>query len=124
VASRVDASQSVALGGRWAEQGPLSIRYERDPEELWVIELYGELDMAGEEVAALEIQRAEASDAQQIIVDLSGLDFIDSSGLAVLLAAQMRSRQSGDRLVFLRATGQVESTLAMTQLDSWLDFAD
>lgn len=102
----------------------MAIHSVRDPGDQWVIELYGELDIAGEEMTARELHRAEASDAKHIVVDLSGLDFIDSTGLRVLAAAQARSRQNSHRVVFLRAGGQVESVLAMTQLDSHFDFVD
>ena len=60
----------------------------------------------------------------QIIVDLSGLDFIDSSGLRVLVSAYERERLGADRLVFLRGRSPVQRIMKLTELDSVLPFID
>ena len=114
--------QKPIESGEWVEHGPLSIRVERDPAELYVLGFYGEFDIAGVEIALSALRQAEESDAEQILVDLSGLDFIDSQGLRVLCEANRRERRT-DRLVFLPGTGSVERVFALTQLDSQLPFA-
>lgn len=110
--------------GTWVENGPLTIRAEREPNELYVVELYGELDLSGIETVEAELRRVELTDVEQIIVDLSGLDFIDSTGIRVLLEAETRSRQGSDRLSFLRGQGSVERVLKLVQADSLLTFMD
>jgi anti-anti-sigma factor len=111
--------------GTWIDSGPLSIRIERDPEELFVVEFYGELDLAGTELAQRELQIATESDAGEIIIDLSGLHFIDSCGLRVLCQADAAVRANGSpRLRFLRGQGQVDRVLRLTGLDEVLPFAD
>jgi anti-sigma B factor antagonist len=120
----MSASDDAGRRGTWIERGPLVIRIDRDPDQLLVIELYGELDLSGVEVLSRELQRAEASDSHQITVDLSGLEFIDSSGMRVLVQAHTRSQQNSRRLSFRRGTGQVAEVLAVTKLDSVLPFTD
>jgi anti-sigma B factor antagonist len=110
--------------GTWIERGPLVIRSQRDPDEVHVLELYGELDLSGAEVLSRELQRAEASHVKQILVDLSGLDFIDSSGMRVLMQAHDRLQRNSSRLSLLRGSGQVAHVMAVTKLDSVLPFAD
>ena len=66
-----------------------------------VIELSGELDLANSPKLETAILDAEASEIGRIVIDLSGLTFVDSSGLAVLLAAHARSRQDSNRLRFV-----------------------
>src|SRR4051794_25685431 len=66
------------------EPAPLTIRSEREPQELYVVELHGELDLSAADRLEAELQRVEETDVKQIVVDLSGLDFIDSSGIRVL----------------------------------------
>ena len=44
----------------------------------------GEMDLATADVVDRELQKAEASDARRIILDLSGVEFIESTGLKVL----------------------------------------
>jgi anti-anti-sigma factor len=70
--------------GMWLEKGPFSIRTERMPEDLYVVELYGEFDLSAAELARPELERVRQSDVKEIIVDLSGLEFIDSTGLSAL----------------------------------------
>ena len=67
-----------------------------------VIALAGELDLDGAERVTQELQRAEATDARRIVLDLSSLEFIDSSGIRLIIAADARSRMDGDRLVLIR----------------------
>ena len=111
--------------GTWIDRGQLSIRIEREPEELYVIEFFGEFDLAGVEVAPRELQRATESDVEEVMIDLSGLNFIDSSGLRVLCQADAAVRANGSpRLRFLRGQGQVERVLELTRLDEALPFAD
>jgi anti-sigma B factor antagonist len=91
---------------------------------LFLIELFGELDMAS--VPELEgvIAMAEETSAVTIIVDLSALHFIDSTGIRVLMSAHERSRNGTDRLRFLRGTGQVERVFKLCGVDEHLPFVD
>ena len=110
--------------GQWIENGPLTIRSEREPAELYVVELFGEFDLSGIQAAEGELRRVEESGVERIIVDLSGLDFIDSSGLRVLASAYERERRGADRLVFLRGRDPVERIMKLTELESILPFID
>jgi anti-anti-sigma factor len=59
-----------------------------------------------------------------ILVDLSALQFIDSSGIRVLLDASRRSSVGTDRIRLLRGTGQVERALALCGVRDRLPFVD
>jgi anti-sigma B factor antagonist len=60
----------------------------------------GELDLSRAEQLEGAI-RAEASDAREIVIDLTDLQFMDSAGLQVLLQAYGRSREDSDRISFV-----------------------
>ena len=76
-------------------------------EDVYLVALSGEMDISHERALSDELRRAEASDAQSIVVDLSGLRFMDSTGLKILLAAQNRSDADGDRLYLRRGSAEV-----------------
>jgi len=57
-----------------------------------------------------------ASRAGCLIVDMTDLSFIDSSGLGVLIAAQNRARELGDSVVLVQPPPLVRRLLAGTQL--------
>jgi len=52
-----------------------------------------------------------------IIVDLSGTDFVDSSGLGALVSCLKSARQAGGDLRLVAPTEQVMMVLKMTNLD-------
>jgi anti-anti-sigma factor len=54
------------------------------------IRLAGELDVSCTEPVETEILRAESTGARTIVIDLSGLQFIDSTGLRLLVEADRR----------------------------------
>jgi len=110
--------------GSWLEHGPLSIRTERDPSELFVVELYGELDLSGAEIFSGVLERVQESDVQEIIIDLSGLHFIDSTGLALLVRAHQREKEGANRMAFLHGPDPVQRVFDLTRLSERLPFAD
>ena len=113
------------LDGTWTEHGLLGIRCERDPHELYIVEVYGELcGLAGAEALARTLRLVESSDVDEIIVDLSALHRIDPEGLRVLSDANVRCHERSRRLVFLRGGGQVDRALSHAQLHAQLPFAD
>lgn len=99
----------------------LAIRSQRDG-DVHVVQLIGELDKDSAPAFEAELKRVEASDAREIIVDLSGLTFIGSDGLKVFIHANARSREGGNRLMLVRGSAEVQSTFEMSGLLSRLPF--
>jgi anti-anti-sigma factor len=99
----------------------LAIRSQRDG-DVHVVQLIGELDKDSAPAFEAELKRVEASDALEIIVDLSGLTFIGSDGLKVFIHANARSREDGNRLLLVRGSDEVQSTFEMSGLLSRLPF--
>ena len=102
--------------------GSLALRSERDG-DTHVLELIGELDLDGAPRLEEELLRVEAGDAPAIIIDLAGLEFIDSTGIRLLLMAAERCQQSG-RLTLLKGPRQVHRVFEITDLVDRLPFAD
>jgi anti-sigma B factor antagonist len=78
---------------------------------VYVVAPYGELDLSTTSEVRRALDRAEASDAAEIVLDLSGLRFIDSSGLHLVVSAVARS--TGDRLRLLRGTPPVHRVFTL-----------
>lgn len=83
--------------------GQVKIRSTRADERHTIV-LAGELDVAGAPAVEAEVMRAKASDATSLVIDLSDLEFIDSTGLRVLIAANSRS-EGEPRLEIIQPTG-------------------
>jgi anti-sigma B factor antagonist len=78
------------------------------------VALRGELDLEHAYTFDEELRRVEVLKPPCIVLDLRGLSFLDSSGLARLLAARRRARRESRRLVLVRKGGPVQRLLAIT----------
>jgi len=108
----------------WTENAEFSIRTETDADDVLVLELFGELDLATCETLEAELAKAEQSLARKIVVDLSALQFVDSMGLQLLLDAAKRSKADGGRVAFLRPAEPVGRLLTLTGTDAVFPFED
>lgn len=107
---------------RTSKLGSLVVRSERQG-DAHVVELAGELDLDGAPRLEEELLRVEATDAASIVVDLGELEFIDSSGIRLLLMAAERSNANG-RFCLLRGPKQVQRVFELTDLVDRLPFVD
>lgn len=101
--------------------GALVIRRVHEADAV-VLALSGELDLSSAQALSRELIDAEASG--RVVVDLSGLKFMDSTGLHTLLSAQRRYEQSGSRLSLLRGPPQVQRVFELTVTERAFTFDD
>ena len=62
--------------------------------------------------------------ARTVVIDLSGLDFIDSTGLGVLVGALKRARASGGDVVFTTPPASIMKVFEITGLTSLFAIED
>lgn len=105
------------------ELGELKIRSSREG-DVHTIVLLGELDLATAPVLEEELKRVEATDAASIVLDLSGLAFMDSSGVRLLVTAHSRSRTRDRGFSLVRGPAAVQRVLELSGVDELLPFAD
>ena len=103
--------------------GELTVRSQRQGDVI-AIALSGELDLATADGVDAELVRAEATDAASIVLDLSGLTFMDSTGVRLLIQAHARSRANEDRLTLRRGPAAVQRVMELSGVDVLLPFAD
>lgn len=82
-----------------------------------VVEVRGEVDVYTS--AMLREQLGELIDggARHVVVDLTRVDFLDSSGLGVLVGALKRLRTAGGDLSLVCASGNILKIFRITALD-------
>ena len=102
------------MSGQAPKPGALEIDSGRDEGGLVTLALRGELDLAA--VPALEERLAaiEQDAGPRIVIDISALSFIDSSGLRLLLLADGHARERGHELLLTQPTESVRRVLEMT----------
>jgi anti-sigma B factor antagonist len=101
----------------------LSLTSERDG-DAHVITLFGELDLATADSVEQELRRVEATDADPIVLDLSGLTFMDSTGARLVLQADARSRADANRLRLRRGPRAVQRVFEISGIADMLPFID
>jgi len=69
----------------------------------------------------LEVERARPP---LLVVNLTGLSFIDSTGLSVLLAAAERARRQGRRLIVVRPPLPALRVFTLTRGDAGMECID
>jgi anti-anti-sigma factor len=89
-----------------------------------VLALAGEFDMAMVEKFERELGDVEAADGNVIVVDLTDVRFMDSSGLRALVVADQRARKIGRRFAIVPGPPPVRRVFELTQLDSRLDLIE
>jgi anti-anti-sigma factor len=103
------------------QDGTLSIRV-LEGDSVRTLALAGELDLAN--AGTLAAQLEQTTDGE-LVLDLSELEFIDSTGIALLVAAHRRLN-SGDSVRF-RLIGSeslaVQRVMTLTGLDAELPFS-
>jgi anti-anti-sigma factor len=86
--------------------------------------LSGDLDLLSSPALERALAPALDSDAELIVVDLRGLEFMDSTGLHVLIQAHQRARDAGRRLALVRARERVHRLFDLTGLSDGLTIVD
>ncbi len=82
-----------------------------------VVEVRGELDLASEPQLRAGLQRVVDSGARQVVVDLAGVRFMDSSALGTLVVIFKVLRDNGGRLYVAKAQHAVRTLLTVTSVD-------
>ena len=78
-----------------------------------VVAATGELDRLGAETGL-----------GTVVLDLRGLEFIDSSGLRLVVLADMQAREAGRRFALVRGPETVHRVFEITRMSERLDFVD
>ncbi len=89
-----------------------------------VVSLRGELDLTSVPQFERQLREAEATNPGWLVIDLSGLDFMDSTGLRALLQARERAKSNRHELALRRGPRQVQRVLELTKTLDVFTFED
>jgi anti-anti-sigma factor len=89
-----------------------------------VVAVRGELDLASGPELEAELDRISAPETQLLVVDLRGLDFMDSTGLSILVRAHQRLAAEGCEMGLVRGSQQVQRLLDLTGVAERLRLVD
>lgn len=84
----------------------------------------GELDLVSSPTLEAALERVGATDIDLVLLDLRGLEFMDSTGLHLLIKAQQRLQELGRQFAVIRGGVQVERLLSLTGVAELLKIVD
>ena len=88
-----------------------------------MLSVIGELDLAAAPKVRQALVTAVQGPAPDVVLDLASVDFIDSSGLGIVIGALKRVWSRGGRLRVVAAQPQVVKVFELTELDRILPLA-
>jgi anti-anti-sigma factor len=106
-----------------ARKGLLEVGLEKS-DGRYVVRGVGELDASNVDLLGEAISEVEDARAEMIIVDLSRMTFMDSSGLHLILEAYARAQADNHRMRFVRGPRSVQRVFELTGEESELPFVD
>jgi anti-sigma B factor antagonist len=89
-----------------------------------VVAVTGELDLASSPELEQRLEQFYAANSELLVIDLRGLEFMDSTGLSVIVSAQQKLIDAGRRLIIVRGPQQVQRLLDLTGVAERLELVD
>jgi anti-anti-sigma factor len=96
----------------------------REAEGAVLVGLFGELDISQVEQVEKVLAGAEAKQPRLLVMDLRGLEFMDSSGIRLVVEADLRAREEDRRLILIRGSEAVHRVFTIALLDRRMEFVD
>jgi anti-sigma B factor antagonist len=85
------------------------------------VELTGELDISSASGVESRLIEVEQREPERVILDLRRVNFIDSTGLSMIINADGRARKAGRRLTIVSGDGVPRRILRTVGLEEKLD---
>ena len=89
-----------------------------------VVSVRGDFDLQVAERVVAELEKVEEGEPALLVIDLSRLSFMDSSGMGVIAAAQARAVEGGRRLVLVRPPYTVRRAFELSGFEDVVEIVD
>lgn len=100
-------------------RSPLTIDSRYDADTVTLV-LRGEIDLASAPALERKLEDAESLLPRRIVLDLAGLDFIDSAGIHLLIDAQQRAQADGHQLILTHVPAHATRLFRLTGINERL----
>lgn len=101
-----------------------SVQVERsNVGDVLVMNVSGEVDLVTSPALREQVLAALETPGQKVLVSLHGVTHLDSSGMATLVEALQKAKQSGGRLVLTDLDDHVRTLFRITHLDELFQIA-
>jgi anti-anti-sigma factor len=84
----------------------------------------GEIDLATVELLDMAVDNALKDGLKEVVVDMTKVSFMDSTGIRSLLTNAERINEAGGKMAIVLSGGPVARTLSVTGVDALLSIYD
>lgn len=89
-----------------------------------IVRPFGDIDLSRAPSLRTHLSRAQDGGHGRIIIDLTSVPYMDSSGVATLVEAMQVARRSGNKLVLCAMQSKVRSIFEIARLDMVFTIVD
>ena len=89
-----------------------------------LIRIRGDLDLQVVDQVTEALARIESESPELLVIDLSRLSFMDSTGMGAVAAAHIRAREAGRRFAVVQPSAGVRQAFDRTRLDEVIEITD
>jgi anti-anti-sigma factor len=89
-----------------------------------LVTIRGDLDLQVVERLTEALTRIESDEPESLVIDLSRLTFMDSTGMGAIAAAYIRAREAGRRFAIIRPPAVVRQAFDRTKLNEVIPMTD
>ncbi|MEU3957097.1 STAS domain-containing protein [Streptomyces achromogenes] len=100
---------------------PVDVRVQRLADDRALLTVRGDLDLHTAHRLGDVLQPLLSGDEHMVLVDLSAVTFLDSTGLTMLISAYRTARSTGARLALIAPSPPVREMLRLTGVDRVVD---
>ena len=105
------------------EQHNLDVRREREP-DVTIVHLAGEIDLRTSPQLRGEFLELLDEKPARIILDLTGVSYVDSSGVGTIVELKRRAMRNKNTVVLVGLQPRVRSLFEITKLDKFFTITD
>jgi len=89
-----------------------------------LVRIRGDLDLQVVERVTEALTQIESDELELLVIDLSRVSFMDSSGMGAIAAAHIRAGEAGRRFAIVRPPAGVRQAFDRTRLDEVITITD
>lgn len=110
------ADSFCAMHAPEEREGQFSISIETNPGS-YIVALRGELDIATVDQLTSALEGVIPASGERLVIDLTAVSFMDSTGLRVLIAANGAAAEGGYELLIVTGDSPAKRVLELTRMD-------
>ena len=105
-------------------EGTVAMDVRRVNDTTSVIEIHGEITAASEDALMDAYTRASEGETRVVLIDFTGLDYLNSGGIGLLVTLLVRANRMKQRLLACGLNDHYRQILELTRLDEAISIYD